>query len=376
MNLKFSLRKATTGDAMLSGFFINITILISFIFLFHRLFNKAPLSPASSLKQKTAAGAASGGLGIVLMIYSIPIYHETIIDLRIIPVILMALFGGWLPAALAGVLIIAGRFIIDMSLSSAASFVLITASVVSCGLVHTLVRGLWKQAAWMVLVSNVYLAILLSFLLPLNDSIIVSIEHLTASLTGTAIAVYMFVHLNRVNQMFNRYQYQAYRDNLTNLYNQRAFQEMLQQPAAEYPSESLPLSLLVLDIDHFKTINDTYGHLEGDAVLKQISHVLRASIRPGDDAFRIGGEEFGVLLYDCDEEHALTIAERIRADIATTPFTINQPPGSLFLTVSIGSSTHPLSGQEISDLYSLADDALYTAKRQGRNCVCSSEAAG
>lgn len=360
---------------MLSGFFINITILISFIFLFHRLLYKTPLSTSSPVKQKIAAGAASGFVGLILLAYTIPLNESTIIDLRLVPVILMAVFGGWLPTIIAGMILAGGRLLMDFSLSSAPALLLLTISVVSGGIIHGLVSNVWRRAAWMVLLTNLYMTLLL-FMMPLIGWLTVSGIYFLASLTGTAIAVYMFVHLNRVNQMFNRYQYEAYRDNLTNLYNQRAFQKMLQQPAAEYPSESLPLSLLVLDIDHFKTINDTYGHLEGDAVLKQISQVLRASIRSGDDAFRIGGEEFGVLLYDCDEEHALTIAERIRADIARTSFAIGQAPGSLFLTVSIGSSTHPLSGQEISDLYSLADDALYTAKRQGRNCVWASEVSG
>lgn len=358
---------------MLSGFFINITILISFIFLFHRLLYKTPLSTSSPAKQKIAAGAASGLVGLILLAYTIPLNETTIIDLRLIPVTVMAVFGGWLPTIIAGIILAGGRLFIDFSLSSAPALLLIALSVISGGIIHALVRSIWRRAAWMVLLTSLYMTLLL-FMMPLTGWLTVAGIYFLASLTGTAIAVYMFVHLNRVNQMFNRYQYEAYRDSLTNLYNQRAFRDMLQQSEAAYPSGSRPLSMLVLDIDHFKKINDTYGHLEGDAVLKQISHVMRTSIRPNDDAFRIGGEEFGVLLYDCDEEHALTIAERIRADIARTPFTIGQDPGTLFLTVSIGSSTCP--GQEISDLYSSADSALYEAKRQGRNCVWAFGASG
>ncbi|WP_022792386.1 GGDEF domain-containing protein [Marinococcus halotolerans] len=360
---------------MLSGFFINITILISFIFLFHRLLYKTPLSTASPVKQKIAAGAASGLLGLVLLAYTIPLNETTIIDLRLVPVTLMAVFGGWVPTVITGFIIAAGRLLMDFSPSSFPALLLIALSVMSGWIVHTTVRTIWRRAAWMVLLTNLYMTFLL-FMMPLTSWLTVAGVYFLASLTGTAIAVYMFVHLNRVNQMFNRYQYQAYRDNLTALYNQRAFQELIGQAAEEYPAGSRSLSLLVLDIDYFKQINDTHGHLEGDIALKQLSHVIVASIRPDDVAFRIGGEEFGVILYDCDETHALTIAERIRADVARTPFIVAGRPAPQFITVSIGVGSYPEPGKNVHALYELADKALYQAKRQGRNCVCSPEPAG
>ncbi|SDW42450.1 diguanylate cyclase [Marinococcus luteus] len=361
---------------MLSGFFINITILISFIFLFHRLLYKTPLSTSSPLKQKIAAGTASGMLGLVLLAYTIPLNETTIIDLRLVPVTLMAVFGGWVPTIITGIIVAGGRLLMDFSLSSAPPLLLIALSVVSGGIIHTTVRKIWRRAVWMIFLTNLYMTVTLSMMLAWTGWLPAAGFYLLASLAGTGVSVYMFVHLDKVNQMFIRYQYQAYRDNLTALYNQRAFQELLGQAAEEYPAASRSLSLLVLDIDYFKQINDTYGHLEGDMVLKQLSHVLVASIRPNDMAFRIGGEEFGVILYDCDETHALTIAERVRADVARTPFIVAQRSTPLFITVSIGVGTYPVPGNSIEALYDMTDKALYQAKDQGRNCVCSSEASG
>ncbi|WP_179124030.1 GGDEF domain-containing protein [Marinococcus halophilus] len=358
---------------MLSGFFINITILISFIYLFHRLLYKTPLSTSSPVKQKLAAGIASGFLGLVLLVYTIPLNETTIIDLRLVPVTLMAVFGGWMPTLITGGILAFGRLLMDFSMSSVPAILLLGLSVGSGALIHALVQNVWQRAGWMVLVTNVYMTLLLSQLLPFDKWAAAALFYSFASLLGTAIAVYMFVHLTQVNQMFNRYQYQAYRDNLTTLYNQRAFQELLGQAAEEYPASSRPLSLLVLDIDYFKQINDTYGHLEGDMVLKQLSHVIVASIRPDDVAFRIGGEEFGVILYDCDETHALTIAERIRTDVARTPFILSGQPAPQFITVSIGVGSYPVPEKNVHALYELADQALYQAKRQGRNCVCAPE---
>ncbi|MDZ5784199.1 diguanylate cyclase [Marinococcus luteus] len=361
---------------MLSGFFINITILISFIYLFHRLLYKTPLSTASPVKQKIAAGTASGLLGLVLLAYTIPLNDTTIVDLRLVPVTLMAVFGGWVPTIITGTIVAGGRLLMDFSPSAVPALLLIALSVVSGGIIHTAVKNIWRRAAWMIVLTNLYMTVLLSILMPLTVSLPASTFYFLASTTGTGVSVYMFVHLNKVNQMFNRYQYQAYRDNLTALYNQRAFQELLGQAAEEYPANSRSLSLLVLDIDYFKHINDSHGHLEGDMVLKQLSHVIVASIRPDDVAFRIGGEEFGVILYDCDETHALTIAERIRADVARTPFIVAGRPTPLFITVSIGVGAYPASGKNVHALYELADQALYQAKREGRNCVCSAGAAG
>lgn len=361
---------------MLSGFFVNITILTAFIFLFHRVFYKTSLTPASSLRQKAAAGTASGLLGVVLLLYSIPLSDDAFIDLRMVPVALMALFGGWVPAVISGTIIIAGRLLIDFSTASVASFFLIVAGVVSFSLIHTFVRRVRRQAAWMVAVTSIYISILLFFILPFQDWLFASVAYLIASTAGMSIAVYMFIHLTKVNQMFNRYYYQAYRDHLTNLYNQRAYQEMFQLAKTEYSETRRPLSLLMLEIDYFKQINDTYGHPDGDAILKQFSEVLLASIRPSDDAFRIGGEEFAVLLHDCEAGHAETIAERIRTDINRTAFIIQQPPGFLSVTVSIGAATYPAPGQDISVLHIAADDALYQAKHLGRNRICSYRPSG
>lgn len=359
---------------MLSGFFINITILVSFIFLFHRIFYQVPLRESSSLGQKLFAGVFSGVLGLILLTYSIPLSDTTIIDLRMVPITLMAIFGGWIPTTIAGLIIVAGRLVIGVSISSVAAIILIIATIFSCLLVHKLVKNVWIQAAWMVLITNTYIAVTLDILLPPGQWLPASGMYLLSSILGTAVAVYMFTHLTQVNELFRRYQDQAYRDGLTSLYNKRAFQEMIQQTEAEYTGSSRSLSLLVLDIDHFKSINDTYGHSEGDVVLTQLSEILERSIRSNDLAFRVGGEEFTILLHDCTSAQALIISERIRLNVEEADFHLHQIPDSLNVTVSVGVSTYPETEAQIQHLYDASDEALYQAKRQGRNRVCFAEA--
>ena len=129
-----------------------------------------------------------------------------------------------------------------------------------------------------------------------------------------------------------------------------------------------PLSLLMMDIDHFKQFNDTYGHVSGDCGISAVATIVLEALRPTDMAVRFGGEEFLVLLPNCTLEEGRSVAERVRAIISTTPVMLSHGPKLPPLTVSAGVTV--LTGQEtVEDLVSSADAALYRAKRAGRNCV-------
>jgi len=162
----------------------------------------------------------------------------------------------------------------------------------------------------------------------------------------------------------------AIRDGLTGLYNSRHFQEMLAHQVEVSRRYGWPLSLLFLDIDNFKSINDTYGHLEGDLVLKNLARFLQSHIRLADVPCRYGGEEFVALLPQTSRTQARHLAERLRAEIAATPIPLSH--GDIYITVSIGVAClfSPQSGE---DLVKTADAALYKAKQSGKNRVCGPE---
>lgn len=152
-------------------------------------------------------------------------------------------------------------------------------------------------------------------------------------------------------------------DELTNAYNRRAFNSYLHINIARAKRYNEPLSILMLDIDHFKNINDSYGHDVGDLVLKALAHIAKGSIRQEDIFARWGGEEFTVLLPQTGKDTALQLAERLRQAIAEHHF-----PKSLYVTVSIGYTT--LQDNDSSELFvKRADTALYQAKDLGRNIV-------
>lgn len=156
------------------------------------------------------------------------------------------------------------------------------------------------------------------------------------------------------------------RDSLTSLYNHAYFSEIGEHEFRRAQRYGSDLACILLDIDDFKTINDTYGHPCGDRVLTELAVRLRKSVRDVDVVARYGGEEFAVLLPMASARHAQVVAERIRRTIASKPF-----EGKLPITVSLGLATllenRPGS---LQDLVEFADRALYVAKRHGKNCAC------
>jgi len=156
-------------------------------------------------------------------------------------------------------------------------------------------------------------------------------------------------------------------DSLTGLYNRRRFMELCEQEFSRSVRYSRSLAMLMLDIDHFKKVNDEYGHDAGDQVLRSLSEVSTLALRGADILGRLGGEEFGVLLPETDEESAYDVAERLREAIANASISVNGY--SLKVTVSIGISILSPEMHSIDTLLKGADVALYQAKQTGRNKV-------
>jgi diguanylate cyclase (GGDEF)-like protein len=159
----------------------------------------------------------------------------------------------------------------------------------------------------------------------------------------------------------------AITDGLTGLYNHRHFQDTLEREIRRCDREGRPLSLLMLDIDHFKQFNDRWGHTEGDAALRRVAGQMMKTIRTSDSAFRYGGEELALLLPGCMKEQAREVAEKVR--LAVEDSWTRRGAAGPRLTVSIGVATSPEDARVARALVDAADGALYAAKAQGRNCV-------
>jgi diguanylate cyclase (GGDEF)-like protein/PAS domain S-box-containing protein len=159
----------------------------------------------------------------------------------------------------------------------------------------------------------------------------------------------------------------AIMDSLTGLFNRRHFIELSEREFERTSRYGKDLSLMMMDIDHFKAVNDTHGHHVGDEVLCRLAEIFRSGLRSTDVVGRLGGEEFGILLPETGLPEAFPLAERVRGTVADLP--IPTSAGDLAVTISIGVAAMATEAQKLESLMQLADTALYKAKENGRNRV-------
>lgn len=190
------------------------------------------------------------------------------------------------------------------------------------------------------------------------------------SLTYASVHLHLLLHKKqrddtkmRVLMDQNNYHYRmAFTDELTGLYNHRAYKETV--------AELSGYAVVVVDIDHFKQLNDTYGHATGDKILALIGRTIAASTRQGDYAFRYGGEEFVIILPGASQAMGQSFAERLRQRIAESRFSHCAIPIPVTVSIGVALKKPGMAGQTA---FEQADQALYSAKQQGRNRVCSWE---
>ncbi len=163
-------------------------------------------------------------------------------------------------------------------------------------------------------------------------------------------------------------------DDLTGLLSSRSFFSELRREAARAKEEKRCFCVLMMDIDFFKSVNDTYGHLTGSKTIEEIGACITGNLRAGDVAARFGGDEFAAFLLDAELGQSLIAAERFRSEIEKTAFTFirqGKPSGSHHITASIGIACFPNDSRDPIELVEMADSALYRAKHEGRNRVCA-----
>jgi diguanylate cyclase (GGDEF)-like protein len=189
--------------------------------------------------------------------------------------------------------------------------------------------------------------------------------------TGSCMALFLLV-IVRMAALVQVQRHMAITDALTGLRTRRFLEEALHNEAARAQRHDASVGLLLIDIDHFKRVNDTHGHHGGDRVLCEVAHRLAVLVRPGDLVARYGGEEFAVLLPHASDADLVAIGERIRRGMATTPIAVDRET-LVTVTVSIGAAMFPEHVPTTDDLTLTADRALYAAKEAGRNRLVTSQ---
>ncbi|WP_373470864.1 GGDEF domain-containing protein [Carnobacterium alterfunditum] len=353
------------------GFFLNLCVLITSLFVYKELVKK------SSFEMQTVSTAIIKGLfgallAAVLMRFNIKTGTNSMIDLRIIPFMLVVLYENWLSSLLTAALIIFVRFMMGVSIYSFVNVIFVLVSWVIFYYCFKRIENRWVSIVVMLTFSNiVYTVLNVIFTLGKSFNLLLIVTYWIICILGGVIAVYMMDYLNETEIIFKRNNKYAFTDSLTGLNNVRSFELAFNKAKSGLEKANESISIMIVDIDHFKQVNDTYGHLEGDVVLKKLAAILKMSQGPNDIVSRNGGEEFSVLFKDCSHEEAYEKADALRKIVENSFFVIKNGTTSIHVTISIGITTYNDTTIEINQLYDHADQALYVAKKGGRNKVCS-----
>lgn len=347
----------------------NFTFLISVVSLLQFALKDSDIQLEWTLFRKILLGILIAGVGAFLMITAIKMESGILFDLRYVAFMVSAIYGGPLVSFIAGTLMfIFRRFVIDYTNSS--DIIILTNTIlfiwfnIIASLKWTRFNTFLANSAGMITLTVVGSILLRFWSLEYAQFLFF---YLLSNLSAAFVIIY-FIDYNyealvQYKHMKVKYEY----DYLTSLYNAQSFETKLKDKLEKAKVLEQNLALLMLDLDLFKKVNDTYGHDIGDIVLKEFSQIVTESVRPTDVVARKGGEEFVVILGNCDAETSLRIAERIRVAIEKFVFARSTKPQKI--TVSIGQAMFPSDASNAKDLVKQSDLALYLAKANGRNRI-------
>ncbi|HYE11749.1 MAG TPA: diguanylate cyclase [Patescibacteria group bacterium] len=355
---------------MLKDFLANAGMLVSFISIYYQLFRSSAVNSKSPINFRVLSGVIMGLLGSTLMLFSVHLPNNVVIDFRNLAIILSTFNGGWISATISLLLISAFRVMINgfNSSSITAIFVLIIIALISTLITNLKINNRLK---WLLSVSISILVTCLAFIILIKDTRLRTEIMWSYSIALSIISFllyYYILYLEALTESFRRYKQESKRDFLTGLNNVRQFDNLYNEVIENAISRQEMVSLLFIDIDFFKKVNDTYGHKEGDLVLKKLGEILINTCRSMDIVSRNGGEEFSVILIDSPPNRAFEIAERIRRTVENVQIELTDN-SYINITVSIGISSYPNPVSNYDMLIEKADEALYEAKRTGRNKV-------
>jgi diguanylate cyclase len=356
---------------VLNDIFINSAILVAVLSVGTQIFREKPLTGGKSVPVIILTGALIGLLGCVLMMQGFRISPKVMLDFRNIPIIFAATSSGLIASVTAAAVIGTFRVLyFGVNSASLVAFSIALSIGIGCGLICRVKFSAAKK--WVFCVIYALFAATVGFVLNIKDAPLLYNVLIWYWITFILMSIFIYFYIKYLYEsgnLYRRYRDEFRKDFLTGLNNVRHFDNVFNDIINRMKEDSgRRLSLLYLDIDFFKKINDTYGHTEGDMVLKEFSTILKNTCRNADCIFRNGGEEFSVILPGCSAKEAVQVAERIRSAVESYKFKLMND-SKISVTVSIGVSSYPDTTIAIDSLLEDADKALYTAKRSGRNKV-------
>jgi len=300
------------------------------------------------------------------------------------PVLMLTLLASYLGSrliyhsmlALSALVIGVAGAVIDVQASLAGQGYYFAGQVGWVFIIWSMLGLLFSAAAGLcAVVSMIYLACAIYVGLPSEQIFFEGFMLLNVNLLG-GYSCYKIEYASRRTFLESRILNQlAERDGLTGLYNRRAFDEYMERIWRQSRRDEAPLTIMLIDIDHFKPYNDLYGHQAGDDALRDVAAVISSCIqRPLDIAARYGGEEFALVLYEPAEEFIAELPERVRQEVLDLGAVHEAATHTKFLSVSVGVAIiYPDSGRSLAGAIQMADEALYQAKEDGRNRVVTKQ---
>lgn len=351
---------------IITGLIANCTLFLTYMFILTQMYRDQPIDIYKN-SVKTKIALYNGLFGVLVMFFAIPIDDRHLINLCSLLVLLTSHYGGaWFTLLTTGILIAGAAFMDGMQESflgwSVTSLIIGAGAVIIC----RYIRHYWYR--WLAMIGFLIAATLIQFYLFYGPVIADLYIPFTFCMLTAGIGIAY------LNQYFISYHFKllmlkeaSTRDFLTGLHNHRSFDHSFNTFLEEAMKKGEALSLLMMDLDYFKKINDTYGHPAGDEVLRQLGQILSKCAVSSEVVSRSGGEEFSLLMPGTAYSDACQRAEAIRSAVERQPFFL--PDGTcLHITLSIGVASFPdTEGEELKDK---ADRALYKAKHSGRNKVC------
>jgi len=357
---------------VLSNLFINTLLLVTFTFIIGHILKDVPINIVNSPYGKILFGLFGGLLGILQMFYSIQFNEtSTLLDLRFFAVLIVSYLGGFMPTIIAGAFIACYRMLyFGVSFSSVIAVTQLIIIIICFFAIDKVCKSPVKK--WIAKTLSALIFVIPSYYLlihNLQNANAILMEFTAVVMIMSVLEFLLLEYVRNSNELYVRYRKDSSRDFLTGLYNTRHFDKMLNSTYEKVLENNEKISCLMIDIDHFKNVNDTYGHAVGDLVLKELAQILVKSCRAFDIIGRVGGEEFCILLLNCTRDSSMEVASRIRSVVKQQKIDIGEGR-CINITVSIGVASYPDTLTNLSLLKEKADMALYNAKHSGRDKVC------
>lgn len=358
---------------MFNDLFINLLLLISFTLIIGNILKDISETTKDKLCFKLILGFMGGTLGVLVIFYNIKVMGTPIIiDLRVLALMIIDSVGGIISVIISAIILICYRLLYNgINQASVIAAITIILYVLIFIFINKIIRNYTKQ--WFIKLFAVLLLSDFILLYLLRNNSIFKEALFTYSLTlifAGCLEFFLLEYVKQSNEALKMYKENSTKDYLTGLNNTRSFDLLINNAVKNTLEKNESLSCLMIDIDYFKKVNDTYGHASGDIVLRDLAKILVNSCKSYDIVSRVGGEEFCVILLDCSNERAFEIGSKIKNSVEKSDFYIDNNK-KIKITVSIGLSTFPDLVEDIDFLKKEADKALYLAKQSGRNRVCN-----